>query len=704
MDEQDLQRLNELLGQQGKSVSDLIRTLNKRISRGDLSRDVRDALAILNKNSKKLDETQKKQIDSLGKLAEEVEKAQKAFEKVGTVLNDIGGTLFKLGDASQTGAEQISFYTKSFEGIPFVGGAINELGKSLDFNIENFRSLASIGADFGQSLIRLRETARDARLPLLEFTNFVADNNRNLAGLFGSTTQGAIAIAQLSANVRDQLIPQFAGIGITTESLNDFLGTFLVRQRTQGRQDFQSQEATTSALANYTRELDQVAKLTGIQRDQLDASIRAQQADAVFQTFLQTQEEGRATQLQALVAGLDNLNPAVGDAVKNILSTGFPLGQFEQTLVGTTGGLMDNILALRENRMGTVEFAQQLEKQSDVFLKQFGPEVIRAAGNIGEVANAVIPFRNAIGTSTQLSVDQAKQADALTGQIGVTQESFRRFKAEVEGIQTGFLQEFGPNIASVLVGTDKGLDNVTKNLQELQTKFPREVAAAVIGANLLRYGANIGKEIGIVAAGVRIGAPGGFGRLAGAAGRGAGILGVAGLGAAGMMAGRNQAMEGNAAAGVGMSALSGALSGAIIGSMVPVIGTAVGAGLGAIVGGLYASNAAQRQFGGSLSANQPALVGERGPELFIPNNAGNVEPMLISKSPLGVTASSPGGNVDLGRIEEIFSSQNTTFKQFADMSANMEKHLNTLVGISAKTEKNTENSTRKLANLNSSLV
>ena len=50
MDEQDLQRLNELLGQQGKSVSDLIRTLNARISRGDLSRDVRDALAILNKN------------------------------------------------------------------------------------------------------------------------------------------------------------------------------------------------------------------------------------------------------------------------------------------------------------------------------------------------------------------------------------------------------------------------------------------------------------------------------------------------------------------------------------------------------------------------------------------------------------------------------------------------------------------------------
>ena len=34
----------------------------------------------------------------------------------------------------------------------------------------------------------------------------------------------------------------------------------------------------------------------------------------------------------------------------------------------------------------------------------------------------------------------------------------------------------------------------------------------------------------------------------------------------------------------------------------------------------------------------------------------------------------------------------------------MEKHLNTLVGISAKTEKNTETSTRRLANFSSSLV
>ena len=61
-----------------------------------------------------------------------------------------------------------------------------------------------------------------------------------------------------------------------------------------------------------------------------------------------------------------------------------------------------------------------------------------------------------------------------------------------------------------------------------------------------------------------------------------------------------------------------------------------------------------------------------------------------------------GGN--FARLETLTSEQNSNLRQFTEVSAKMEKHLNTLVGISAKTEKNTENSTRKLANLNSNLV
>jgi len=352
MDEQQLlEELNKILGKNSKELGSLIRELKQRVGRGESGAELQKALAKLKGNADKLSASNKKQLEELEKLEKQINATQKAFNKVTGALGDSLGKIFQYGDANVRGAEQIGFFTDALKQFPVLGPAINDLGKSLDFNINNFRSLASIGADFNQSLVGLRIAARDARLPLLEFTDFIAGNNEVLAGLFGSATTGAIEVGRLASQVRDELIPQFAGLGITTENYLDFFTTFLEQQRTQGREEFRSQAATTEALRNYTAEIDQVAKLTGIQREQLNEAVRAQKADAVFSTFLQGLEKTRADQLQIFSAGLDNINPALGSAVKNILATGFPLGEFEQTLVGTTDGLLDNILALREGQI-----------------------------------------------------------------------------------------------------------------------------------------------------------------------------------------------------------------------------------------------------------------------------------------------------------------------------------------------------------------
>ena len=58
----------------------------------------------------------------------------------------------------------------------------------------------------------------------------------------------------------------------------------------------------------------------------------------------------------------------------------------------------------------------------------------------------------------------------------------------------------------------------------------------------------------------------------------------------------------------------------------------------------------------------------------------------------------------MSKFEQMFGEQNAAFKQFADLSAKMEKHLNTLVSINAKTETNTGNTNRRLANLKGDLV
>ena len=712
MDEQQLlEELNKILGKNSKELSLLIKELKTRVGRGETGADLQKALAKLKGNTDKLSASSKKQLEELEKLENQISATQKAFQKVSGAIGDTVDTVFRFGDAGQKGAEQIEFFTSGLKQFPILGPAINDLGKSLDFNINNFRALASIGADFNQSLVGLRIAARDSRLPLLEFTDFIAGNNEVLAGLFGDATTGAVQIGRLASQVRDELIPQFAGLGITTEQYLDFFSTFLDQQRTQGREDFRSQAATTEALRNYTAEIDQVAKLTGIQREQLNEAVRAQKADAVFSTFLQGLEKTRADQLQIFSAGLDNINPALGSAVKNILATGFPLGEFEQTLVGTTDGLLDNVLALREGQISTAQFAKTLEQGGDTFLNNFDPAVLRAAGNVGEVGNALISVRNRFGDLDAIVSQQTAAGDELTKQIGITQEGFRVFKSQIEGLQTNFLEVFSVKIASALGITGKGLGVIGGALERFTNNAPGTMATAVASAQLLKYTANFAKEVGIVALGTQIGTNKALLGPLNSIGRGLKVFGRVLAPLAGMLTaftGARMLMDddaGNNKQGTGM--LAGAAAGALAGSFIPGVGTLIGAGVGATIGGLggglIGAGLDKKQFGGPLAQGQPALVGERGPELFLPNTAGNVEPMVIKSASTGVTAE-PAGGGNFARLETLASEQNSNLRMFTEVSDKMEKHLNTLVKISAKTEKNTENSTRKLANLNSNLV
>ena len=719
MDEERLiQQLEKLLGQQGKDITRLIAEFKGKVRSGALTtsqtQQAVKAFSDLAKNSKNLTDEQKNQIKDLKEFTKSVEKSTKVMAGLNSTVNKITGTLFGLGDASVTGAEKIGHYTQAMQDVPLVGKAIDALGKSLDFNIENFRSLASVGADFGQSLVQLRVVARDALLPLREFTDFIGSEASTLAGLFGSVNQGTAAVSQLARGVRQDLIPQFAGLGITTENYLDFLGTFLELQRTQGRTEFLNQEQTTAALSNYTTTLDAVTKLTGVQRDQLNDSIRAQGADAKFQIFLQGLDTDRALRLQTFIAGLDALNPALGGAVKNIVSTGFPLGEFENNLVATGGAFLQNTLALRNGTMDIGQFAQGLSNSADQFRNKFGPAVLATNGPINDVANAFISFNRNFASLDEITRQQLEAGDGLTSQIGITQESFRQFKSSIEGLQTGFLQAFGPSFGGFLGDISGGLDNTTKAIKNMAINAPKSTAAAVAAAQALRYSVNYGKEIGIIAAGTAIGTrpltamigARNAGMLAGA-GKFIGKAGVAGVGLGlGLGAGEfaeNAETTGGKALGVAGAAASGAL----IGSVIPGVGTLVGAGVGAGVGALYglakAYDAPERAAGGPLVANQLALVGERGPELFLPNSSGQVAPLASGngKSSTTVSASETAKN---NKFNEILSEQSASFKQFANISAMMEKHLNTLVGISAKTEKNTETSTRRLANFSSSLV
>ena len=737
MDDNDIKKLIDGVLNALKAGSPKARDIQQRLLAEaktiDNYRKLNTALSDAIKNNKELKLTteEKKQLEKDINYEYEqnlkvLKKNQQIQEDVNKTAKRLAGGLFTLGDASIDGAEKISFYSDALKNVPFVGGAIDELGKSLDYNIGNFRQLASVGADFGQSLVQMRLAARDAVLPLKEFTDFVGTESQLFAGLFGSVNQGTIAISQLARGIREDLIETFAGLGITTSEYLDYLGTYLDLSRVQGRQETLDRNTVTAGISNYVRSLDRVTKLTGIQRDELNKQIRAQKSDAVLQTFLQRLEPARRQELQTFLAGLKGINPALGSAVSNILATGFPLGDFETNLIGTNGNLMTLIDGLRSGTVDVDQFAQGVSQSADTFLNQFTPQVLRANQNLGEVGNALTDFRRKFADLDEVTGQQTASGSQLTRQIGVTQEAFRNFKSQVEGLNTSFLQSFGPGLSGFLKIAETGATASAKTLEWMTANMGPVVGAGVLAAGLGRAFFSYAEQVAIVATGTAIGTGKGLGgafkMLTGTLGEMGGVMkmfmrvlapvaAVFGLvssasKAFGEKSSEKEKAEGKAGLVLGIIGAilgsffgpAGSMAGRFLGAS---IGSAIGSGLGNLTGGagiegMYA--------GGTIQPGGVALVGERGPELAFANTSGTqILPLTGSNNTASAVMSNNTG-IDTARMENLLAQQNSTFKAFSDLMEKSEKHLNMLVGISAKTQKNTETSTRRLANLSPNLV
>ena len=698
MDEQELIRaIEKSTANTNTSIQKLVAELKKpgQANYRDVQKLAKE-LSDLAKSARTNNAEFKKLADEATELAKKMETNARILDDINSTGRKLTNTFFSLGDAAVTGKDNISFFTESVRNFPFVGAAVADLGKSLDFNIDQFRSLASVGADFSGSLVQLRIASRDAFLPLLEFTDLVAQNSSQLAGLFGSVNQGTIELSKLTRSVRSNLIPEFAGLGITTENLNEFLGTFFDLQRIQNRTQFRDQAEATEAIRSYTIEVDKIARLTGVQREALNNAIKAQRDDSVFQSYLRGLTVEQANQQQALVAGLSGLNPAVGDAVKNILATGFPLGEFESTLVGTTDGLLDNILALRNGEIGTVEFTNRLATSSKQFANTFDPAVLRAGGAIGEVGNNLLALNRNFANLDELTEEQRLNIQNFTSQIGQTQEQLRILGSQFEGLNTAALAQLGPGLGILLNMSNTVLEFSNKAINFLSNKAPGAVATAVIAGQAGKYIFDYATQVAIIAAGTSLGFRGLGGTLSRlgitlgsirsvmfALGRSIAVL-AAGLSVfanigkifGGTDEERRQGTTGLTGNVLGGIAAMGA-GRAIGGTLGTLIGGPVGTALGVIAGGMIADVLASRDVG---------TIGATG----LPSEPSDI----ITKVQKGERVLTPKETAAYNN-DGMSSSQ---LGALLEANQQMVKSLNTLVGISAKTEKNTETSTRRLAN------
>jgi hypothetical protein len=320
--------------------------------------DPRSAAAKLqeqyNKSLGETDDITQKYTDSLKDTNKETKKTTNRIKKLGQAsMNAVGGLLGSVaggftGLAKEfvNGGNNLSDFAQH---IPIVGGLLGGFAGYIDNTVSTFRTLSATGAAFGNDMMETRRSAAQMGLSLDEFAGLITNNAGNLAALGGSVTLGAERFKKMNDNIKKS--GDFAALknmGFTVEEVNEGMGDYIDLQRRMGTLQGKSTAELASGSADYLRQIDLLAKVTGKTREEAEKALREQAADAAIRGMMNQFEEGsqELANFRASLGIIDEVGGAAGAAMKDLLD-GMPSGpetaQF-LNMMGDAGPAMQNAL------------------------------------------------------------------------------------------------------------------------------------------------------------------------------------------------------------------------------------------------------------------------------------------------------------------------------------------------------------------------
>lgn len=628
-------------------------------------------------------------------------------------------TLEQLGTAAYKGSGKISDFTSAFKGkLGGAGDAFVKVGTSLQNNIDNYRTLSNVGAAFGQNLVELRETAAQAGLPIEDFVTLINKNSEVLAQTYGSATQGAKAFAQLSESFRRTDIEFLAPLGLTIDDFNSALLTTINLQRLTGTFERDNIKGQTESARGLITEIDKLAKLTGIQRTQLQKQLEAQMAQATFAAYAQNQTEETRLRMQTFAATISEIAPEMKTGLLDLIANqGVATTQAGKELVMNMQGASGVINSLQSGAITTEQALQQF--QAAARSGEQGLRGVAQTGTVGFVNNmypAMLKVTRAQMNFADVTDEAAKRSDSLTKQLSQFQDASKRLSASFQSLETGFFRNLGGALGLGIDGMNKGMKDLAIGINSLSSGSK---ALLYIGTSLSSFVLDKATQVGVVFAGtlqaLKVAGftdKGVFGTLGGLGGGKVGkyagrTLGIAG-GGLGIGLGAYEAYNADSASGkligMGEGAIGGALLGAQLGAMGGPLGALIGAGIGALGGAAVAGIAGGV---GKPVSRATGTLGEIGLP-FEPKttnlqvHAG--ERVLNRQETQDYNAEGSSGNIQYAQLNAQMTQYNTTAKEALELQKANYKALNTLVNINMATEKNTKKTSKVVDKVGPSIV
>ena len=476
----ELERILNDLGDELKGLSRVLQSTFKIFDKGNKGEAVhqkqvneqrRKFLDILKKEGKITEETYKAEIKNTEATTKSTSSIGKATKKVDNFADALGlattGSLKALGKGIiDTGknfmmadrkVDGFGDALKGFDGLSLLGVKLSDLGNTADFNVGIFKQLSQTGAGFGKSVIQLRNAALAANMPILDFVDLISTNSTTLARLFGSIMDGMPAIQGFTTVLRERTRNELSEFGLNLEETSEFLATQLEIQRATGMADKIRNQDLVSQTVEYAKNLAKLSKLTGISVKELDDQNRAAALNGTFQASLAGLNKEQADRARLLNAQLEKQSPGFAQLFKEITQFGVPITDTSRALsVMSDGALPDLMQSFLNGNTSLEEFSNQASALSNII----GTDTAKSFAQAGQLGAA--GFSDALDSFVQMAGATTNTVDE---QMNVQGDNTKLLVGFGETIDT--LKTQAESISSDVFGKILDSENLGKMLETI---------------------------------------------------------------------------------------------------------------------------------------------------------------------------------------------------------------------------------------------
>jgi hypothetical protein len=234
--------------------------------------------------------------------------------------------LAKLNTGTATLSDGFGLVSKVIGVLPGVGekagSALLKVGNEFIAINTSLNDVAKSGYNFDRNLGTFTAAVTSARMSVPEFQNFVRENGRALGGLAGTANDSAQLFLRIGKGLAETtVVRDLQATGMGFDEFNKILAISTANRRGDDLRSKSSQIAVIESATAMATEMDNVARLTGISRQEQQKAIEAQMKKNEVEIATMAMDDNERTAFEAQTASLSRYGKSVQD-VFTALSTG----------------------------------------------------------------------------------------------------------------------------------------------------------------------------------------------------------------------------------------------------------------------------------------------------------------------------------------------------------------------------------------------